>query len=406
MSSIPVTPPHDASTSAQHHIKCAQKQEHTRNKDAKRLDYVLRAKATHIKRPRNATPAWEESTIARLTALPADHVYTCSPTQWLQAVKERIDISSRRADFRATFDKICDALSYALNPETGTLCITWSALAKLASTSTSSVQRILRLLKEHQLLTVIASGRSATMAPKGQEKKNLAPVYGLTVPTPPSSKDLEVDDSFYDDNGYLFVTDCPSPLRDEKISYHRAIREGLFDQFCKQRYALYAHTHRDDIEKKRQGLQDSYPTLKAKQQAITHLVRVLQHHCFDLRSLSATAITGVVQPFFEAGWTVRDVLYALERRADNSAYNTRGAAGMRSVKKWLQLRMSQWMSQGEVLPSRTAIEEQKHREQKIQREQESSVSKKVCGPSNKVKRRIKVALLGEKKARVQFPELF
>ena len=68
--------------------------------------------------------------------------------------------------------------------------------------------------------------------------------------------------------------------------------------------------------------------------------------------------------------------------------------------------MSQWMNQGEVLPSRTAVEEQQYREQKVQRVQESSASKKVCGPSLDVKRRIKVALLGEKKARHQFPELF
>ena len=133
MSSIPATPPHGASTSAPHHIKCTQKQEHTRK--------------NHVKRPATKPIQWENSTTARLAALPVDHIYTCSPAQWLQAVQERIDITSRRADFRATFDKICDALSYALNPKTGTLRITWKALAQLATTSISSVQRILRLLK-------------------------------------------------------------------------------------------------------------------------------------------------------------------------------------------------------------------------------------------------------------------
>ena len=391
MSSIPATPPHGASTSAQHHIKCAQKQE--------------RARQSHVKRPATQPIQWENSTAARLAALPANHIYTCSPAQWLQAVKERIDITDRRADFRATFDKVCDALSYALNPDTGTLRITWSALAQLATTSISSVQRCLRLLKEHQLLTVIASGRSAAMAPRGQEKKNLAPVYGLTVPTPPSATP-DTDESFYDENGYLFVTDCPSPLRDEKISYYRAIRDGLFDLFCKQRYALYAHTHKDALEKKRQVLKTEYPSHRQRNQDLIHLARTLQHHCFDLRNISAQAILDVTTPFFEAGWTVRDILYALEHRADNSTYNTRGAAGMRSVKKWLQLRMSQWMNQGEILPSRTAVEAQEYRQRQAERTQAKEVSKKVTGPSSEVKRRIKVALLGEKKARVQFPELF
>ena len=393
VSSIPATPPHGASTSAQHHIKCAQKQE--------------RARQSHVKRPATQPIQWENSTAARLAALPADHIYTCSPAQWLQAVRDYIDISHRRADFQTTFDKVCEALSYALNPDTGILRITWRALAQLASTSMSSVQRCLRLLKEHQLLTVIASGRSAAMTPQRQEKKNLAPVYGLTVPTPPPA-DPKADESFYNENGYLFVTDCPSPLRDKKISYYRAIREGLFDQFCKQRYALYAHSHRGTLDKKRQGLQGSYPTLKAKQQAITHLVRVLQHHCLDLRSLSATAITGVVQPFFEAGWTVRDVLYALERRADNSAYNTRGAAGMRSVKKWLTLRMDAWVREESILESRTAVENREYQERhsSFTNLLGQKPSKKVTGPSTEVKRRIKVTLLGEAQARHQFPELF
>ena len=148
--------------------------------------------------------------------------------------------------------------------------------------------------------------------------------------------------------------------------------------------------------------------MKAKEQALTHLARTLQHHCFDLRSLSATSITNIVQPFFEVGWTVRDVLYALEYRADNSAYNTKGAAGMRSVKKWLTLRMDVWRRDGVVLASRTAVEEYEYLARKAASQVSSSqVSvEKVVGPSVEVKRRIKVALLGEARAKNQYPELF
>jgi len=393
VSSLPTTPPHSASTSAQHHIKCAQKQE--------------RARKNHVKRPADKPIHWEKTTAARLKSLPADHVYACSADQWNRALKSRINISHRRVDFRTTFENICEAIAYAFNPETGILRITWSALAKLASTSISGVQRVLRMLKEHQLITVIASGRSANMTPKGHEKKNLAPVYGLTVPAPPLTETSENHDSFYDENGYLFVTDCPSPLRDKKISYQDALKEGVFDQFCKQRYALYAHTHRDALEKKRQGLEPIYPTIKAKKQALIHLARALQHHCLDLRSLSAKAITEAAQPFFDAGWTVRDVLYALEYRPDNSAYNTKGAAGMRSVKKWLILRMKAWTQNGLVMDSRTALEEREFRARtSVSEPSETTVEKKVSAPSPEVKRRIKVALLGEDRARIQYPELF
>ncbi|OSI42221.1 hypothetical protein BST66_00180 [Bradyrhizobium canariense] len=68
--------------------------------------------------------------------------------------------------------------------------------------------------------------------------------------------------------------------------------------------------------------------------------------------------------------------------------------------------MTQWMQQGQILPSRTAVEEQDYRQRQTERTQAKEVSKKVTTPSVDVKRRIKVALLGEKKARHQFPELF
>lgn len=393
VSSIPATPPCGASTTASHHIKCALKQE--------------RARKNHVKRPTNSPILWEDSTQARLTALPPEHAYTHSGAHWIKNVNEHIDLTGRRADFATNFNSVCDALAYAVNPDTGTLRITWNALAKLASTSITTVQRILRILKEHQLLTVIASGRSAAMAPKFQEKKNLAPVYGLILPASPSKAHVENDGSFYDENGYLFVSDCPSPLRDEKVSYKQALAEGTFDIFCKQRYAAYAKKHRGKLEKKRQTLLPFYPRKKDKQRALIHLSRTLQHHCFDLRALSAQAILKTAQPFWEAGWSVRDILYALEYRPDGAAYNTRGATGMRSVKKWLDLRLSQWTNDSHIFPSRTA-QENAQRVQPPAQHSENPVRhmNKTYGPSPEVKRQIKVALLGEKKARHLFPELF
>lgn len=406
MSSIPATPPHGASTSAPHHIKCTQKQEHTRNKDAKRLDYVLRAKATHIKRPRNATPTWEESTLAKAAAIPAGYASTLMADTWLTIVHQTIE--PRRADHAHNTRKVCQALAHYLDYEKGIIRATWATLTKTAHVSRATLSRILKELKDHQLLGVIASGRSAEKTPRGQEPRNLAPVYTLLIPSPTASHTDTDEGSYYDENGNLFVTDTPSPLRDEKISYYRAISEGLFDQFCKQRYAIYAHTHKDSLEKKRQGLESSYSSSKAKKQALIHLSRVLQHHCFDLRSLSATAITGIVQPFFEAGWTVRDVLYALEYSPTNQPYNSRGAAGMRSIKKWLQLRMDAWAQEESIMESRTAAENREYQERHSSPDNlfAQKPSKKITGPSIEVKRRIKVALLGEAQARHQFPELF
>ncbi len=380
------------------------------NKVSPKSDIDLRAqqiaRENYVKRPRNATPTWEESPLAKIAATPAGYHITTEGTHWLSMVSSNYDLSAYRADFSQNFLTICRILSEFINYESGIIRLTWKFLAEKTGLSRRTIARILRILKANKLLTVIASGRSAEKTPKGHEKKNLAPVYALLAPTPPSSPSTSDEDSYYDENGHLFITGTPSPLRDRKISYKQAITEGIFDKFCKQSYARYASTHKNSLEKKRQTLKTEYSSQRQRNQALAHLARTIQHHCFDLRGISASAILEVTTPFFEIGWSVRDVLYALEYSPTNQPYNTRGAAGMRSVKKWLELRMSQWMSQDEIMPSRTAAAEQEYRQRQVQRAQQSDAPKKVTGPSIEVKRRIKVALLGEKKARHQFPELF
>lgn len=363
------------------------------------------ARENYVKRPRTATSAWEESPLAKLSATPAGHHITTEGTHWLSMVRNNYDLSTYRADFSQNFLAICRTLSEVIDYETGIVRLTWKFLAEKTGLSRRTIARVLHILKANKLLAVIASGRSAEKTPKGREKKNLAPVYALLTPTPPSSSAPD-DDSYYDENGNLFITGTPSPLRDRKISYKQAITEGIFDIFCKQSYARYAHSHKDSLEKKRQSLKTEYPSQRQRNHALTHLARTLQHHCYDLRSISAQAILEITTPFFENGWSVRDVLYALDYSPTNQPYNTRGATGMRSVKKWLELRMTQWMNHDEIMPSRTATEEQEYRQRQVQRAQQSDAPKKVTGPSIEVKRRIKVALLGEKKARHQFPELF
>lgn len=366
--------------------------------------FQQRAKSAYVKRPRHATPTWEESTLAKATTIPEGYHSTLMANDWLNTVSK--ELKPARADHAHNIHQICQALTQYLDHEKGIIRATWATLCATAGVSRATLARALHLLKERNLLGVIASGRSAAKTPRGQEQRNLAPVYTLLLPTPPSTQQASDEDSYYDENGNLFITETPSPLRDRKISYTEAITTGIFDIFCKQRYALYAHRHKDSLEKKRQVLKAEYSSQRQRNQALTHLARTLQHHCFDLRGLSAQAILEVITPFLETGWSVRDVLYALEYSPSNQPYNTRGAAGMRSVKKWLELRMSQWINQNEIMPSRTAIEEQEYRLRQAQRAQQTQAPKKVTGPSIEVKRRIKVALLGESKARHQFPELF
>lgn len=365
-----------------------------------------RARAHYVKRPRTALPHWEETALAKATAIPAGYTCTALADHWLQTVKQNVDLTCRRADFTKNFRSICKAITRFLDRNAGIVRITWETLSQLTGTSRATIARVLRTLKSHHLLGVVASGRSAEKTPRGQQQQNLAPVYTLLTPTPPASDQSADDDYFYDENGNLFITDTPSPLRDEKISYNKAKTTGAFSTFFKQQYALYARIHRKDLEFKRQYLQGVYPTKKAHQQALTHLARVLQHHCYDLRAMSARGIIEATQPFFEAGWSARDILYALEHRPDGQLWKTKGATGMRSVKSWLKIRLTAWMNNEVILDSITVVEERAHQQKQAQRAASTPPAKRGSPMPREVKRKLKIMAHGERKARHLFPELF
>lgn len=365
-----------------------------------------RARAHYVKRPQGALPHWEETALAKATAIPEGCSCTVLEDYWLQTVEQVVDLTCRRADFTKNFRNICKFIARFLDRNTGIVRITWETLSQLTGTSRATIARVLRTLKSHHLLGVVASGRSAEKTPRGQQQQNLAPVYALLTPTPPTPDKGGEDDYFYDENGNLFITDTPSPLRDEKISYNKAKATGAFSIFFKQQYALYAATHRKNLELKRQHLQGVYPTKKAHQQALTHVARVLQHHCYDLRAMSARAIIEATQPFFEAGWSARDILHALERRPDGQLWKTKGATGMRSVKSWLKIRLTAWMNDEVILDSITVVEERAHQQKQAQRAVATPRVKRGSPVPREVKRKLKIIAHGERKARHLFPELF
>ena len=365
-----------------------------------------RARAHYVKRPQGALPHWEETALAKATAIPEGCSCTVLEDYWLQTVEQVVDLTCRRADFTKNFRNICKFIARFLDRNTGIVRITWETLSQLTGTSRATIARVLRTLKSHHLLGVVAPGRSAEKTPRGQQQQNLAPVYALLTPTPPTPDKGGEDDYFYDENGNLFITDTPSPLRDEKISYNKAKATGAFSIFFKQQYALYAATHRKNLELKRQHLQGVYPTKKAHQQALTHLARVLQHHCYDLRAMSARAIVEATQPFFEAGWSVRDILHALEHRPNGELWQTKGAAGMRSVKSWLKIRLAAWMNDEVILDSITVVEERAHQQKQTQRAISTPPAKRGSPMPREVKRKLKIMAHGERKARHLFPELF
>ncbi|MEV0149998.1 MULTISPECIES: hypothetical protein [unclassified Nonomuraea] len=82
----------------------------------------------------------------------------------------------------------------------------------------------------------------------------------------------------------------------------------------------------------------------------------LRQECLPLRRMTAWYLRWMLKPLFEAGWTVADVLHALDVRADDSvwAYTWSSTSELRHVPGWVRHRLSAWLDKdGEVLPSRS-----------------------------------------------------
>ena len=135
------------------------------------------ARENYVKRPSGASSAWEASPLAKIAATPTGHYITTDGSQWLHIVHNDYDFRNHRADFTQNIHTVCRILSEFIDYESGIIRLTWKSLAEKTGLSRRTIARILRILKINQLLTVIASGRSATKTPRGQKQQNLAPVY-------------------------------------------------------------------------------------------------------------------------------------------------------------------------------------------------------------------------------------
>ena len=78
------------------------------------------------------------------------------------------------------------------------------------------------------------------------------------------------------------------------------------------------------------------------------LARELQERMVVLRGCSDRYVMRVIRPFFGAGWSVGDLVTAVDRRPDGSAWPHSGDRGVREPARWLIHRLSAWLDSGGV----------------------------------------------------------
>lgn len=69
-----------------------------------------------------------------------------------------------------------------------------------------------------------------------------------------------------------------------------------------------------------------------------------QFRHFPLRDISTAHIAYLIRPFLRAGWTVNDILHALDNRpTTNARYHHDGATGVGNLGAWIKHRLRPWM---------------------------------------------------------------
>lgn len=279
-----------------------------------------------------------------------------SQTTWLRAVDQWISDLDMRSDGRENRRRLARIIGFNADWKTLTTnTLTWATISERTGMSRATVARHLLALHEAGWIGRVASGRSAAAKQaagwKGDDAfVNDAPVYALTQPV---------------DNTIVDITETPPTVSGYKEFPARA-REARTPAGAATRPAP---------SKAANGRQCNVPadrTLPAWPSHVTPISkdeRVLAGREWArlvpaLTKLSARHLAFLAKDFFAAGWTLRDLLTALDtlpsgwkqgQFRDGQWVPFSGADGIPAARlgHWVNWRLNAWRDQGTVVESPT-----------------------------------------------------
>jgi hypothetical protein len=251
-----------------------------------------------------------------LQAIPDGHQRAGSAAGWCRAVEQHPALLELRADARENALAVLWVLARYSDHRTKLTRPTWARLQAVTGLSRASVARWLRWARAHRLIGHVEQG-STERYRAGQTSEDLgnrSAVYVLLSETPSPDP-----------------TSLPNPTRarDPELSTKPA--------------AL------------RTAGSDLAPA-KTNDERLA-AAELLQQRVPAARRISSRHVRSLCREFFEAGWCVRDVHWALDNEpsgvAHPYAFNT---SELRSPAGWIAARLAHWRdSAGQPIPSRRQL---------------------------------------------------
>lgn len=295
---------------------------------------------------------------------------------WRRGVLEVLDLSTMRTDRKTNMVAIITYMASRQDPVSRTVLTTWEAITTATGMARRTVARLLRVLRDHRLLSVVATGRSAAYTPKATGREHgEAPVYGLILPhkkrpaigrghqahadhspTPETAVRGGVDENGTPDPEGLDTYPCagareswtkaetasPSP------SLRRPATPAATLTLLAQRTAPLWPAHATVAGTRLVGV---ISQRKAAREAERNAAGELQWQVPVLRAITPDHLAATLRPFFRAGWSIRDVAHALDHRPDGTRWPHSGATGVRHLPGWIRHRLTAWTRDGQPVRS-------------------------------------------------------
>ncbi|WP_143225098.1 hypothetical protein [Actinomyces naeslundii] len=320
-----------------------------------------------VRKWRRPSTMMERSRLLVAASVPEGCVLAPRVSVWLEAVREVAEARGLRDVQVVTVVRVARGLCDWVDGASRTTRVVNERVAELAGCCVRTVQRWLRRLERWGLLGLVAGGRSARWAPLARsqdaegrvvlERRNEAAVRSLVVPeamvaaAPALASSSSAGRGPVDNEGPA-GSGCgsrchPYPLLGILDPRTRA-RGGLGGKGLvplRGAEAILGAAARPGgrVRGNRRRAWWSPRRTRSTEEAVLGLARELQERMVVLRGCSDRYVMRVIKAFGEAGWSVGDLVAAVDRRPDGSAWPHSGDRGVREPARWLIHRLSAWI---------------------------------------------------------------
>jgi hypothetical protein len=281
-------------------------------------------------RPRRVRKANERSNRAVWSVIPAGHKPARHIIRWLRSIQELAEFQLARKDLKANIWRFANAVAQCpgFDPASMTIMPIWQRLQERFGFPSKSISNYFRRLRDWGVLAVVATGRTAEFTPKSSGRtENEAAIYVLLE----KAEEEGVEKS-----------SVPVPNRAVNNPPHARAGEDSKPQID----AATPHTSLKRAAQRRevnhQLLNRKEPfwdpnattnarTKRGRREAERLASLELQFRSFPLQRISTPHVAAICRPFLRAGWTIKDILHAIDWRPNTDArYHHDGATAWRT----------------------------------------------------------------------------